>query len=391
MSDPIRGRWGLAFGLGAAFCCAVLVLVTGVRSIPAGAATITVAPRCETLALVSARTGAVVRAFPGFAYRPGFPSGRRFEDAVPDGRTGWFGIEYTALASGDASDARLAHMRSDGTVDRGWPIRLASFGEYALTRSGGRLYVGSALGVQAYDSATGAQLWSSPTMTLRANAPGRGSLVVALAATPSVVYVGGDFSRVGNESRALLAALDARSGHLLPWRIPALSESGTTAGLSTLAVTGTRLYLGGTFDSVGGQKRPGIAAVSAQTGALSPWSPRFQSWDGATSIAVDGSTVLVGGTFSQEGAFNTITGKPRDWAAATSDATRITVSRSTAFLGGNIRSSLRYARNNLAAVNLRTGVHTGWGPNLARFVSVGTLAASGGKVLVGGDFCNSVG
>jgi hypothetical protein len=32
-----------------------------------------------------------------------------------------------------------------------------------------------------------------------------------------------------------------------------------------------------------------------------------------------------------------------------------------------------------------------WGPNLAPFVSVGSIALSGGKVLVGGPFTDNIG
>jgi hypothetical protein len=362
----------------------VSVLAIGVGSGLAGAETSKVAPRCQTLALVSKRTGAVVRAFPSFAYAPGFPSGKRFDDAVPDGGSGWFGIEYTALVSGAASKPKLAHMRSDGSIDRARPIQLASFGEHALSLSAGRLFVGSALGVQAYNSATGARLWTSPKITpMTSLVSARSSLIVALAATPSRVYIGGQFARVSGEPRALVAALDARTGRVLPWR-SLLFGSGTSAYLYTLGVSGPRLYVGGTFGL-------GIAAVSVRTGALSSWSPHFQSWDGATAVAFSGSTVLVGGTFSQGGAFDAVTGKPREWAATMDNATRVTVSGSTAYIGGNLRSSLDDTGDNLAAIDLRTGAQTRWAPHLGRYVSVGTLAASAGNVLVGGDFCNSIG
>jgi hypothetical protein len=60
------------------------------------------------------------------------------------------------------------------------------------------------------------------------------------------------------------------------------------------------------------------------------------------------------------------------------------------YVGGNLRDGSP-GRNNLAAVNLTTGRLTGWGPSLAKFVSVGTVAPSRGAVLVAGSFCRSIG
>jgi outer membrane protein assembly factor BamB len=280
-------------------------------------------------------------------------------------------------------------MANDGSLDRSWPIRGAGRAS-VLSLSGGRLYLGSSLGVEALDAATGASLWRSPKITPRA-ANGRNERVVALAATPSAVYLAGDFSAIGGERRALVAALDARDGHLLPWRMAAPALTGTDAHMVVLAVSGGRLYVGGSFDSIGGRPRPGIAAVSTRDATLLPWSPAFNAWDGATSIAVAGRTVLVGGTFNEGGAFDAVTAQSRPSSPAIKNATVAAVSGSTAYIGGNLRSTVRSQRTNLAAFDPKTGRLRPWEPSLERFVSISRLALSGGRVLVGGEFCNSIG
>jgi hypothetical protein len=61
----------------------------------------------------------------------------------------------------------------------------------------------------------------------------------------------------------------------------------------------------------------------------------------------------------------------------------------TLFLGGDLRSSI--GAHDLRSIDIAAGRFRQWAPNLARFVSVGTLAVSRGKVFVGGSFCASVG
>jgi outer membrane protein assembly factor BamB len=388
----VYGAVVLSAAIGVLAVVAVVLVARGSESSGTSAATVgaksgVAAGRCENLILVSARSGRVVRRFARFTYNP-FVAGTEVRDvyaAVSDAHTGWFVIEGVPGREG-----RLKRLRNDGSFDPRWQVRLP-VASHALARTGRRLYVGSSLGVEAFDAETGMKVWRSPAFLPRRMRFARNVPVVALVATPSRVYVGGDFSRVGGEPRGLVAALDARTGELLPWRMPILSSPGTEAFVYALALSGPRLYVGGTFSRVGGKPRPGIAAVEADDGTLTSWSPTFRAWDGATSIAPADRSVLVGGTFSNGGAFDARTGEPRPWAATMANATTVTVAGSTAYIGGGLRSSLPKPSNNLAAINVTTGSLTAWRPKLERFVSVGELAVSGGKVLVSGGFCNTVG
>jgi outer membrane protein assembly factor BamB len=234
--------------------------------------------------------------------------------------------------------------------------------------------------VIALDARTGARLWTSPAIT--------GAHILAVAANRSTAYVGGAFSRLGAARRRNLAALDARTGRVLPWRAPAFAYPNAGGYATTLAVAPKRLYVGGWFATVGGRPRQsGVASLRLDTGAVTPFDPRFSS-DDVSAIAPAGRAVFVGGTFGG-GVFDALSGRRVPGFARVPGSVAITVAGSTAYFGGSIRSSI--GGDNLRAVDARTGKTRPWHPKLARYVSVGRIAPSGAKVFVGGSFCSSMG
>ena len=62
-----------------------------------------------------------------------------------------------------------------------------------------------------------------------------------------------------------------------------------------LLVAGDRVYVGGEFDSIGGESRTNLAALDATTGVPSPRNPRPD--DTVFSLAASGSQLVVGGDF----------------------------------------------------------------------------------------------
>src|SRR5207245_5125715 len=109
-----------------------------------------------------------------------------------------------------------------------------------------------------------------------------------------------------------------------------------------LAVSGGTVYAGGTFTGIGGQTRSGIAALDAATGAATSWDPNPNGPPGqgtvsAAAMALIGGTVYAGGNFAS--------------------------------IGGQIR-------NGVAALDVSTGMATGWNPNLGGRVNA--LVVSGG-------------
>lgn len=125
-------------------------------------------------------------------------------------------------------------------------------------------------------------------------------LVYASAYVGSTVYVGGSFRNAIVDGRAVprkrLAALDARTGELLPW---APATNGT---VMALAASGPSLYVSGKFTTVGTQPRAGLAGINRATGAVGPLKHTVRGVGYA--LAAGGGRLYLGGTF------NAVDGRP---------------------------------------------------------------------------------
>lgn len=123
-----------------------------------------------------------------------------------------------------------------------------------------------------------------------------GGGVSALGLQTGRLLVAGSFLGMSGVERAGLAAFDATTGSLLPWR-PAVPGGLVRA----LARFGKKIYLAGAFKRVSGKPRAGLAAVSALgKGKLLPWRPRL-SQGSFGSVVVAGRRVFAGGSAKRHG------------------------------------------------------------------------------------------
>src|SRR6202012_4330108 len=68
----------------------------------------------------------------------------------------------------------------------------------------------------------------------------------------------------------------------------------------SMALSGSTLYVGGNFTGLGGQSRTGLGALSAESGSPASWNPTLSSLGGSpnvTSLAPAGSVVYAGDQF----------------------------------------------------------------------------------------------
>ncbi|MBI5711724.1 MAG: T9SS type A sorting domain-containing protein [Candidatus Eisenbacteria bacterium] len=133
--------------------------------------------------------------------------------------------------------------------------------------------------------------------------------VYAVAVKDSTVFVGGAFRSIGGQPRSRLAALDATTGAVKDWAADATLSNPNLVRVYDLRVMGQTLYVGGSFDAIGGQPRGGLAALDAETGAVLDWDPAL---GGPTSdyplapgvvwsLASSGTTLYAGGRFRWAG------------------------------------------------------------------------------------------
>ncbi len=166
------------------------------------------------------------------------------------------------------------------------------------------------------------------------------SNVTALALSGSTLYVGGGFSTVGDKARSSIAAIDTKTGNVTDWN-PNVYDPHIGV-VKALAVKDSTLYVGGQFTEVGGQIRYNLASVDISTGNVTTWNPNV-NYDGRIyTFVVSNSILYVGGDFK--------------------------------IIGGQIR-------NGLAAIDTTTGNVTTWNPNV-RAIGLG-LAINGSTIYAG--------
>lgn len=116
--------------------------------------------------------------------------------------------------------------------------------------------------------------------------------VRALALSGTSVFVGGDFTTIGGASRARLAEVNATTGAVTTFRRDASSA------VRALATTADRLYVGGQFTSIGGVSQPRVAAINLPARTVDTgFRPVLDNTVFALATPPDGSAVYVGGQF----------------------------------------------------------------------------------------------
>ncbi|HEY3765980.1 MAG TPA: hypothetical protein VGL44_12555 [Gaiellales bacterium] len=204
-----------------------------------------------------------------------------------------------------------------------------------------------------------AALLAGPATALAAPAAGPSSApiatwqaqgrVSALEISNGVVYLGGSFTSLFSHgtrktvTRNHLAAISERTGAPLAW------NPNVNGSVHSIRVIGKRVYVGGSFTSIGGHSVHDLAAIGRSSGKV------VTAFHGGANgevdaLAASGSELYLGGTFSRVDGF---------------------------------------AHRNLGAVGLAGGgLETAWRANANGSVHVLLYDAAAGRVYVGGHFGN---
>lgn len=263
----------------------------------------------------------------------------------------------------------------------------------ALAVAGNTLFVGGNFSLLGQESGAGVVVGATfpaaafnDSPVLRSTNFGPGGVVFAVADDGAGGwFVGGIFTTVNGLPRSGLA-------HIRADRTVSAWNPGADAPVRALIRSGTTLYIGGDFSEIAAQPRTRLAAVHTTTGALLAWAPGAS--DAVQAFALSGATLYVGGYFTQlagqprtyVGAVDAATGALTPWAPAIVGATveTIAVDGTVAYVGGIFSSVNGLARTNLAGVQLATAATTAWAPNASD--AVHALVVTPTSVYAGGDF-----
>jgi hypothetical protein len=162
-------------------------------------------------------------------------------------------------------------------------------GSFTQVRSQGGGQTVTRTNLAAFDRATGAVRTG-----FAADANG---IVRALTTDGTRLFVGGSFTTIGAQTRSRLAALDPTTG-----AVNATFVANANSHVYALARSGTRLVVGGAFSAIGGVARTRLAAVSTATGAVdASFAPSVNATVTAVAASPNGATVYAGGEFTSIG------------------------------------------------------------------------------------------
>lgn len=362
------------------------------------------------------------------------------EVVCEDTKGGWYVAGNNQSIEGEKT-GRIVHVLPDGSIDRTWKSPGLNGDVLCMVRSGPRLYVGGDFSYWEGDerlrnfmvlnAETGESLGWNLDLKLS-------DVISAVAVNGSTLYLGGEFSSIGDSSRHYLAAINAETGEITAfdakinifvgvYKINALAVNGShlyvggklfelnekkrrniavldavtgevtdwdpspNGEVNTISIKGTTVYVGGAFDSIGGKRRLYLAAIDAEMGNVTDWAPVANNVVYTSAIYKD--DVYVGGAFDQIGvswkkhlaAIDGTTGDVLTWSSHTSsDVTSIAVSGSKIGVGGKFNIMGGINAGYLAAIDTATGKAFDW--ELGADKSVNALAIKGSTIFAGGSF-----
>ncbi|MEK6748847.1 MAG: hypothetical protein AABY83_06530 [Pseudomonadota bacterium] len=272
--------------------------------------------------------------------------------AVPDGSGGWY-IGGSFGNVGGTTVANLAKVSADGTVTALTnPPNII----YALSVSGTSLFAGGSTGYIAKFDISGA----TPTATAWSPATAPAGDVRVVATDADNVYIGSVTSASSCSACVIAAVIAGTSTALAPtgWTAPTLTTSSVAAvGVYAMALSGTQLYIGGTFNTIGAVTRNNAAQISTNS-VVGNWDANVNGAVYAMALDAANTNVYLGG------AFTTVNSPAKNYAY-------------------------------LTQVDTTNGTASAWNPSPSVLVgsaqanlpaTVRSLAVNGGTLYVGGDF-----
>ena len=207
--------------------------------------------------------------------------------------------------------------------------------------------------------------WAATLSNTSDPVPQTNGRVNTIAVSGDKIYIGGSFTEVITQdgdavARSRLAAINADTGKLMDWA-PQVNRP-----VSALAVKGARVYAGGVFTRAGGERHNYVALIDAATGVVD------HSFDAGTDLPVR-ALAASDGRLYLGGEFGTVNGEVRSrlarvddtkgeldpsWKPAADGAVRtleLSPNGVRLYAGGEFTTISGKTRRNLAALVASTG------------------------------------
>lgn len=264
-----------------------------------------------------------------------------------------FAVYYTA--SGEFTSSFINDSEINLSISEGERFRLYN----------GRLYYISKVNNQS--KLCRFQIYSAFPSVEQLNFVGNSSVSEMLFRNDTA-FIFGNFVQIGSALRNRTAAINLNSFSVLPWYPNA---NGT---VSTAALDGNKLFLGGSFTSIGGRPCDGIAVIDVATALANEWNPSFdnineidnrRSGGIINKLFTDNGKLYVGGIFTNIGTeyrsyfarFNTNDLSLDNWFSVADGSVKIIEKMgNNLFTAGDFNKIGGKLRTNFACLNLETGV-----------------------------------
>ncbi len=245
----------------------------------------------------------------------------------------WNGTSWSALGSGLANGV--------------------SVNARAIAVSGSEVYVGGDLSEADGGPEDGGVLasriakWNSSTNTWSALGSGLNGTVFTIVVSGNDVYVGGNFSQAGSGVASRIARWNTVTN---TWSALGTSaNNGVIGSVRAIGVSGSLVYVGGIFTTAGGIPANNVAVWNGST-----WSELGTGIEGdgtitpvVNAIAVSGSNVYLGGTFTTAGgvsASNIAKWDGSTWSAlrggVNGNVRALAVRQSAVYAGGDFNTAI---------------------------------------------------
>lgn len=314
-----------------------------------------------------------------------------------DGTHVYIAGSISGFGTGGSAITRNGLGRVDavtGTPDASFDPQLNSVEAEALALSAGTLYVGgqfTSAGGQtrrkaaAFATATGALTAWNPDVT-------SGDTILDMHVEGDTVYLAGKFEEVGGQGRNHAAAVNASTGAVTPWDPHLCNQSnGVASAAYGVAAAGPRAYILGDFPCAGGRKAMRAVAVDAN-GELTSWAPVFggpvfnMDLEGSTVYAVGNFTRVAGAARTRAAAVTT-GGALTDWNPNPGGdrPVKVIATPSRVYLGGFFGTMGGVTQRGVASVDPTTGaLDTAFNPVIDGHVR--SMALIGTRLYFGGQF-----